>query len=68
MQQMLKEMKERERRMASHGGENPYEVEYKKEQADKIADAESVDNMGPDTATVDKGSGMFGSGSKSYSF
>ena len=31
--------------MASVGGENPWEVGYSKEQADKITDAESGANM-----------------------
>ena len=40
MQQMMAEMKAREMQMASAGGENPWEVAYNKEQAEKIAESE----------------------------
>ena len=41
----MAEMKAREMQMAAHGGENPWEVAYKKEQADKIAESESTSTM-----------------------
>lgn len=41
MQQMMAEMRAREMQMASAGGENPWEVDFKKEQADKIAESEA---------------------------
>lgn len=40
MQQMMAEMKAREMQMASSGGENPWEVAYNKEQADKVSESE----------------------------
>ena len=60
--------------MASHGGENPYEVSYNKEQANKIAESESKDNMGDSSGQLKDGGasesmgGVFGGGSKSFSF
>lgn len=35
-QQMMEEMMQRQRQMASRGGENPWEVAYNQDQAKKI--------------------------------
>ena len=67
MQEMMKQMKQREMQMASHGGENPYEVSYNKEQADKINEAESKDAMTDSSGSLESQSGgVFGG--KSFSF
>ena len=62
MQQQIKEMRMREMAMASRGGENPWEVDYKKEQADKIAESEAGANM------ADGGATMMEKATKSFSF
>ena len=48
--------------MASVGGENPYEVSYNKEQADKISEVEADANMN------DPAAGGGGQATKSFSF
>ena len=58
---MMAEMKAREMRMASLGGENPWEVEYNKNAAGKISESEQSSNM-TDSA------GMLEKASKSFSF
>ena len=59
---MMAEMKAREMQMASAGGENPWEVDYKKEQQDKINEADSSSTMS------DNASSMLEKASKSFSF
>lgn len=65
MEQMMKEMKQREMQMAGHGGENPWEVDYNKEQAGKISESESSANMSDSAST---GSGILDKATKSFSF
>ena len=62
----MAEMKAREMQMAAHGGENPWEVAYKKEQADKIAESESGATLKDQAAEA--GSGMLEKATKSFSF
>jgi len=62
MQQMMAEMKQREMGMAAHGGENPWEVDFNKEQAGKISESESSANMS------DSAGGVLDSATKSFSF
>ena len=65
-QQMMAEMRAREMQMAAHGGENPWEVAYKKEQAEKIAESESNSTMKDQAAEAT--SGMLEKATKSFSF
>lgn len=62
MQQMMAEMRAREMAMASAGGENPWEVEYKKESADKLAESQADANL------ADNASSLMEKASKSFSF
>ena len=62
MQQMMAEMREREMKMAAHGGENPWEVSYNKEQAEKISESEQGSNL------QDSAGGLLEKATKSFSF
>ena len=62
MQQQMKEMRMREMAMASRGGENPWEVDYNKDQAGKIAESEADANLS------DGSSSLMEKATKSFSF
>lgn len=71
MQQMMAEHKAREMAMASHGGENPWEVAYNKDQAKNISESEKSSDMN-DSAAASPGStgegGLLDKATKSFSF
>jgi len=70
MQQMMAEHKAREMAMASHGGENPWEVAYNKDQAKNISESEKSSDMS-DSAAASPGStggGLLDKATKSFSF
>lgn len=66
MQQMMAEMKAREMAMAQHGGENPYAVEYNKEQQSKLAESEAGAAMDDKAVKLDEPSML--DKAKSFSF
>ena len=56
---MVAEMRAREMRMASLGGENPWEVEYNKNAASKISESEQSANMTDSAGLLEKAAKSF---------